>query len=296
MATRKEKGPMRLVIALTLYALVLTALGGCGGGGGSSSAGRLQLFLTDVPVAADAVNVKLSMVCVHTHLGDWITIKTFKDTDPAINLLDYQAKNDFDDDPNTLASCLLLDTQLDAGHYTMVRLHIASMQVVIGGVPYPVDLSDVEPAGIAINTEFDVAKGVASALLMDFNCRESIIQTGEGAYKLKPVIAMIPKSTSGSISGTVVFKDGSLNAAPAPDGDIEVGIFVAGSSVMANSAQLNVNEARTLGAFTAGCLQPGTYDIKVEATGYSANAVRLAGVTLGVAEAKNVGEIAVSPP
>jgi hypothetical protein len=241
-----EEVNMRLAIALFICALVLTALSGCGGGSGSS-ASRLQLFITDAPIAADAINVKISTIEVHSEADGWKTVKQFADTDPAINLLDFQAKNDFDNDPSTLANYLLLDTPLTPGHYTMVRLHVTSVEVVIDGVPHPVDLSNIEQTGIKLNREFDVAQGNAVALLLDFNGKESIVETGGGTYKLQPVIAMVPKSIVGSISGTVSFKDAAQASVPVPDGDVTVQVFTAGGSDLVNSAQLNVNEARTSG-------------------------------------------------
>jgi hypothetical protein len=293
---------MRFTLTITICALVAVALAGCGGGGGgggttgSGGSGRIQLFLTDAPINAEALNVQFSMICVHTDTSDWQTIKTYSEKDPAINLLDYQAKYDLDADPATLGSCQLLDAKLDAGHYTMVRIHVGAMNIVVGGISYPVDLSDVEPNGILLPAEFDVAKGTSVSMLIHLDARESIVMTPTGGYKLKPVASILPKDTAASITGTVTFKDAAQNAVSVPDGGVSAGIFQPGASKPINTVPLDVDQSKASGTFTAGALAPGTYDIKVSATGYSPGTVRLAGVTVGAAEAKNVGEIAVSPP
>lgn len=293
---------MRSAIALIICALIVVALTGCGGGGGGGNSvggggsGTLQLFITDAPINAEALNVQLSNICVHTDLGDWQTIKTFSKDDPAINLLDYQAKYDLDSDPNTLGSCQLLDAKLDSGHYTTVRLHVGAMNIVVGGISYPVDLSDVEPNGILLPAEFDVAKGTSVSMLVHLDAKESIVMTPTGGYKLKPVASIMPKDTAASITGTVTFKDAAQNPVAVPDGEVDMGIFVPGSNSPINTVPLTVDQTRSSGTFTAGPLVPGTYDIKVQAAGYSSITVRLGGVTVGAAEAKNVGEIAVTHP
>jgi hypothetical protein len=286
---------MRFLVFLSICAIIVTALTGCGGGGGSSSS-HLQLFITDAPIDAEAINVKLTSIEVHSDAGGWVTVKQFADTDPAINLLDYQAKNDFDNDPATVANLLLLDAPLTPGHYTMVRLHVSSVEVVKGGQTYPVDMNNLDQTGIKLNHEFDVAQGQACALLLDFNGKQSIIELGNGSYKMQPVIAMVPKNVIGSISGTVVFHDATAAVVPVADGPVTVEAYTAGTSTLVNSADVTMDVARTGGSFTVGALLPGTYDIKIVAPGYAADTVRLAGVVVGPAEDKNVGEIVVSPP
>ncbi|MDO8586903.1 MAG: DUF4382 domain-containing protein [Armatimonadota bacterium] len=290
---------MRFLVCMSISALLLTALAGCGGGSGGSSS--LQLFITDAPIDAEAINVAITKIEVHSEANGWVTLKEYS---PALqlNLMDFQAKFDQDDDPSTVANYLLLDVPLTAGHYTMVRLFVESVDVVIDGQTHPVDLNNLDQTGIKLNHEFDVAQGGAAALLLDFNGKESIVETGNGSYKLQPIIAMVPKNIVGGISGSLAFKDAAAAAFALSEGSsVTVQAYTAGTTTLVNSAAATLDEpTRTTATFTIGALLPGTYDIKVvivpEQGGYSADTVRLAGVTLGVAEAKNVGEIVVTPP
>ncbi|MDO8684875.1 MAG: DUF4382 domain-containing protein [Armatimonadota bacterium] len=275
---------------LILCAILAVTMAGCGGGSGSGS-GTLQLFLTDAPMDADEINVKITSIDVHKADGGWTTVKTYS---PAleVNLMDYQALFEFDGDPLTEAQLLLLDAPLTPGHYTMVRLQFESVSCVIDGQTFDVDLQNVAQTGLKLNHEFDVAPGEASALLLDFDGKNSIVSTGQGSYKLQPVVSMVPKVVSGTIRGVVTFKDASDVTVPVPEG-ASVEIFKAGTTTSAGSPGV-ISTAD--GSFAVGALLPDTYDIKVNATGYAADTVRLAGVVLGVAETKDVGEIIVTLP
>lgn len=288
---------MRSLVYLLCCIIALTVLAGCGGGGGGSSS-RLQLFLTDAPIDAYAINVTISSIEVHSDANGWQTIK---DYDPAltINLLDYQAKNDLDSDPGTIANYLLLDQPLSPGHYTMIRLHVTEVRIVVneGDDPagVPVDINNLEQTGIKLNHEFDVPEGEVCAVLLDFNGKESIVEMGNGNYRLQPVIAAVPKNVVGRITGTVVFKDASEVVVPVPAPPVTVGAYASGTTTLVSIGEVVPSVDGLSGAFTIGALLPGTYDIKVTATGYSSDAVRLAVVTLGAAETKSV-EVVVLPP
>lgn len=286
---KKGEFIMRSLVIVALCATIALVCAGCGGGGGTSSS-RLQLFVTDAPVDAEAINVVISSIEVHSDSGGWVTVKQY--TPPlTINLMDFQAKFEFDGDPSTLPSFLLMDAPLAVGHYTMVRLHVDSVEVVVAGQPYSVDISNVAQTGIKLNHEFDVAPGGAVALLLDFNGKKSVIETGNGVYKLQPVIAMVPKEISGTIKGVMAFKDAGGLAVPVPPG-ATVEVFQSGTTTLAGSGQIS----ETDGTFAVGALLPGTYDLKVNATGHSADTVRLGAVTLGPAETKDVGEVVVPLP
>jgi len=283
---------MRFVMVSLVCLTVAAILVGCGGGGSGSGVSGLQIYITDAPIDAHGIIVTITSVEVHEATAGWVTLKTY-DPPLEIDLMDYQARFEFDGDPATQPEYLLLDQPLAAGHYTMVRLHVSGVGVVLeeGAEPIAVDMNNLDQTGIKLNREFTVASGQSVALLLDFNGKSSIVEMGQGSYKLQPVIAMVPKDISATIKGTVAFMDASPAPVPVPEGAV-LEVYEAGGTTLAGSGSISTED----GSFAIGCLLPGTYDLKVNATGYAADTVRLPGVVVGVAETKDVGTITVSPP
>jgi hypothetical protein len=52
-------------------------------------------------------------------------------------------------------------------------------------------------------TQFEIQSGLLYELLLDFDAERSIVFTGNGQYKLKPVIRLVPIVISGIISGNI---------------------------------------------------------------------------------------------
>jgi hypothetical protein len=94
---------------------------------------------------------------------------------------------------------------LAAGHYTQIRVTVKSATIYFtdlssGGVCAPaLTLSGTElgnavdiPSGtLKLNREFDVPNGGATTILIDFDADKSIHQTGNGKYKMTPVIGVV---------------------------------------------------------------------------------------------------------
>jgi len=183
-----------------LMGLLLTILiAGCGSGGdggGSTQPGVLGVSMTDAPACGfDAVNVTVSKVRVHQsdnaseHAGGWTDITL---TPPRkINLLDL----------NNGALESLGETSLAAGHYTQLRLLLVpnANSVVLQGDPAEIPLvtPSAVQSGVKLIHQFTVNSGQRVDLLLDFDACKSIVQTGNGTYKLKPVIKVIPFALNG---------------------------------------------------------------------------------------------------
>jgi Domain of unknown function (DUF4382) len=180
--------------------LLLTAfVAGCGSDGGSTAQpGTVSVSLTDAPACGfDQVNVTVSKVRVHQSgsaddkAAGWTDITL----DPArkINLLDLNDPTQ----PN-FALDNLGETPLPAGHYTQLRLVLVpnGNSVVLSGPPpsteIPLDTPSGIQSGIKLIHQFTVDSGQRVDLLLDFDACKSIVQTGNGKYKLKPVIKVIP--------------------------------------------------------------------------------------------------------
>ncbi|MGC2048777.1 MAG: DUF4382 domain-containing protein [Gallionella sp.] len=235
-------------------------MAGCGSSNSSSAPGTLGVSLTDSPACGfDAVNVTVSMVRVHQSASatendaGWTDITLT----PArkINLLDL-TNGALED---------LGQTPLAAGHYTQLRLVLASngtgtlanslvLSDVTPTTEIPLDTPSAVQSGIKLINEFDVAPGQRVDLLLDFDACKSVVTRGNGSYLLKPVIQVIPFVLNG-IDGFVATS-------------------LTGSNV-AVSAQVNGTVMRSTvpnpqtGKFFLARLEPNNYDVVITADGHA---------------------------
>jgi len=183
--------------------LLAVFVAGCGSdGGGSTQPGVLGVSMTDAPACGfDAVNVTVSKVRVHQsdnaseNAAGWTDITL--NPPRKINLLDL---NDPTQPNRALES--LGETPLEAGHYTQLRLVLVpnsggppfANSVVLSGTTNEIalDTPSAVQSGIKLIHQFTVGFGQRVDLLLDFDACKSIVQTGNGTYKLKPVIKVIP--------------------------------------------------------------------------------------------------------
>ncbi len=189
---------------LSCLALVMTAgVAACGGGddGGASGPGTVSVSLTDAPACGfDQVNVTVSKVRVHQSSSADDTAAGWTDitVNPPrkINLLD------FNDPTQPIHVQPLGLSPLEAGHYTQLRLVLIpnsgssplANSVVLSGttLEIPLDTPSGIQSGVKLVHQFTVNSGQRVDLLLDFDACKSIVQTGNGKYKLKPVIKVIP--------------------------------------------------------------------------------------------------------
>ena len=192
---------------LWCLALVMTAfVAGCGSSDDSASGpGAASVSLTDAPACGyDAVNVTVSKVRIHQSSSADDTAAGWTDItlDPPrkINLLD------FNDPTQPIHVQPLGITPLGAGHYTQLRLVLvpntggsSANSVVLSGTTaeIPLDTPSAIRSGIKLIHEFTVNSGQTVDLLLDFDACKSIVVTGNGKYKLKPVIKVIPVQLNG---------------------------------------------------------------------------------------------------
>jgi hypothetical protein len=76
--------------------------------------------------------------------------------------------------------------------------------VVDDGIKYPLTIPSGTQTGIKLNHSFEIESGKLYELFLDFNVDKSVKITGNGNYKLKPTIRVMPVIISGSISGQVL--------------------------------------------------------------------------------------------
>lgn len=181
-------------------------IAGCGSdGGGSTQSGTLGVSLTDAPACGfDEVNVTVSKVRIHQTNTDnenaagWTDITL--NPPRKINLLDLNDPTQ----PN-FALLTLGQTPLPAGHYTQLRLvldrntgqSLANSVIPTGGTEVALDTPSAIQTGVKLIHQFTVNSGQRVDLLLDFDACHSIVKTGNGTYKLKPVIKVIPTELNG---------------------------------------------------------------------------------------------------
>lgn len=266
--------------AMTLAALLLAVFASaCGDSGSGGQTGTLGVSLTDAAACGfDAVYVTVSAVRVHQSAAasgndaGWSEI----DLNPArkINLVDL----------TNGALENLGETPLPAGHYTQLRLMLAtnsgsgmSNSVVPAGMGMMSQTALTTPSavqsGIKLINEFDVAAGQRVDLVLDFDACRSVVKMGNGGFMLKPVIRVIPTPLNGI------------------DGFIDPSLLASGVTV---TAQQNGNIVRTTvpnaqtGEFFLARLAPGNYDVVLTAEGHATAAVS------GVPVTSVVGTVLVS--
>jgi hypothetical protein len=158
--------------------------------------GRLKMYLIDSPSTLDSVIICVTRVEVHKSGSDstsgWFIIN---DSTRYFDLLLL----------TNGASAVLGDTSLAPGQYTQIRLIIGEGSYVIDqGVKHDLEIPSGSQTGLKLIHQFTIESGKLYELLLDFNVDKSIIITGNGKYKLKPTIRVVPIVISGSISGQVL--------------------------------------------------------------------------------------------
>ncbi|RKY99262.1 MAG: hypothetical protein DRQ13_02605 [Ignavibacteriae bacterium] len=206
--------------------------------GDVTSEGSIRVILIDSPSTLDSVVICVSRVEVHktgsdTTGGSWSVIN---DSLRCFDLLLLQNG----------ASAVLGDTSLSSGKYTQIRLIVEDNNYVVdNGIKYPLTIPGGTQTGIKLNHSFEIESGKLYELYLDFNVDKSIIITGNGQYKLKPTIRVVPVVISGSISGQVL----PLGADPT------IWTLV-GTDTASTFTDLN-------GLFKLMALPEGTYDVHI---------------------------------
>jgi hypothetical protein len=118
--------------------------------------------------------------------------------------------------------------------------------VVVGGVTYPLSTPSAEQSGLKLQVNQTLLADIQNEILLDFDANASIVKTGNGTYKLKPVVRTVVTAITGNIKGTIT-----------PIGTLAV---VTATSVDAVEYSSSVNE---LGQFQISGLLPGTYTFTV---------------------------------
>ena len=203
--------------------------------------GGMQVFLIDAPGDYEQVNVQVIEVSVHADGEDstsgWHTIAV--DT-TEVNLLELTDGN----------YAVLADSTLPSGQYSQVRLLLGEgNNVVVDGEVHELTVPSGSQTGLKLNHPFTIEDGMTYAVTLDFDAERSVLRTGNGTYKLKPVIRLIVNEHGGSLHGVIE-----------PAEALAMVMTVAGQdTVYAHADSLT-------GVYGFEMLPAGLYDLEISAT------------------------------
>ena len=100
---------------------------------------------------------------------------------------------------------LLLRANLPTGSISQIRLILGdNNSIVVNAISYPLTTPSAQESGIKLNLNQTLAAGGSYDIWIDFDAGKSIILTGSGVYKLKPVIRAYSAVTVGKIKGYIL--------------------------------------------------------------------------------------------
>ncbi len=197
-------------------------------GGASVGKGTLEIYLTDAPGDYQEVNIELSKIEGHIAVegeeGYWVSLTEWPTGYP-LNLLELEG-----------SSLLLASLELEPHQYTQLRLFLnTEASLVVAGeegpLTVPLEIPSSLSSGIKLNHPFEIVEGMITKLTIDFDAQKSVIQTGNGGYKMKPVISLSSETYSsgevlegvGKVFGSVTLYDSaSLSLVGIAEAEVEL--------------------------------------------------------------------------
>lgn len=159
----------------------------------ASKTAQVSMHLTDGPADYDHVYLDIQQVDVTMAGSSAVTLNVVR---PGIyDILRF--RNGLD--------TLLLRATLPAGDISQIRLILGNNNtVVVDGVSHPLNTPSAQESGVKLNLKQTFVAGDSYDVWIDFDAAKSILKTGSGSYKLKPVIRAYGSLTLGKIKGYVL--------------------------------------------------------------------------------------------
>jgi hypothetical protein len=220
--------------------------------------------LTDAPANYDALFIDVQGIEVQTSTNGWVTLNSSLGVVDLLTLVNGK-------------DTLIAGGQF-SGRVSQVRLILGSNNsIVVNGTSYPLDVPSGEQSGLKINLQQDLQAGEVYEWTIDFDAAKSIVQTGAGDYKLKPVLRAF--ATDIMTGNTVV--TGNIYGTVSPIAFASVCAISASNDTMCSMTSLT-------GGFMIQGLDPGTYTVVVTPTGLL-NAKVVSNVTVTASQSTNIG-------
>lgn len=223
--------------ALATGVLLLSGMSSCNR---DKQTGHLQLRMMDAPSPFNFDAIYVDVIGVEVNIEpeccdpEWLTLNSGAGV---YNLLTLVNGTDV----------ILVNEDIPAGRINQVRLILGSGNtIVVDGVSHPLTIPSGSESGLKINVHQTLEGEGDVTLMLDFDAAHSIHITGNGEYKLKPVIRGFVLQDRGAIHGVVT---------PA-----STGIAVIATS--GNNTFTTYADAAT-GHFLIRGVMPGTYTVSV---------------------------------
>lgn len=156
---------------------------------------KLQVWLTDAPGDYEEVNVDVQGVEIHSSETDNGT--GWKSLDVNEGVYDLRKLT------NGLDT-LLGELEIPAGRISQIRLILGNDNTIkIGGQYYGLATPSGQQSGLKLQVHEVLTEGITYKILLDFDVARSVVQRGNGAYLLKPVIRTITEAQDGAIKGLI---------------------------------------------------------------------------------------------
>ena len=165
-----------LLTAVTIFSCLATFMS-CKKSEDSSS--TLNIRITDAPFNAQEVNVDIKQVLVNFRNDtlSWVPLQT---NAKVYNLLGLQNGVD----------TLLATAPATSGTVQELRFILGTNNSIkINNTDYPLSVASGDDSGLKIKVGKKLSSSIET-LVVDFDAGLSIIQTGNGTYKLKPVLKL----------------------------------------------------------------------------------------------------------
>lgn len=262
---------MKKILAPVLFCCMLLATQACkkdknddvNTTGGTA---KVAMRLTDGPGDYDHVYVDIQQVVITMEGSSAITVALIR---PGVyDLLEFS--NGID--------TLLMETTVPAGKVSQIRLVLGSNNsVVINGASYDLGTPSAQESGLKLNLKETLVANGSYTFWLDFDAGKSIVQTGNGAYKLKPVIRAYSELTNGRVKGYIM----PLQA------------MATVYAIVGNDTLSAIPDAN--GFFMFGGLAEGTYTLWVEPGILGLQPYTMANVQVSYGVETNVGVITLLP-
>jgi len=256
--------------------------------GTGSGKGSLKIYLTnssggykDPPGSFNekylAINVSISRIEGHIADDEEAEVEVEKGDGNWPTLMSWEPGYEIDLMDIENVSVLLASLNLEPNKYTQLRIFFdgdADLVLerdgeVVTVVTEPLEIPSSAQTGIKLNHSFEIVEDMVTKLTIVFNAEKSVIKTGNGKYKMKPVIGLssetyssgeVPEGT-GNVEGTVSYYTSADLALTAIEGaaiELTGGVYTFA----------NTTETLADGSFNLAGVPVGTYMFNVSAEGY----------------------------
>lgn len=229
---------------------------------------KIEVWLTDAPGDFQEVNIDLKAVEIHS--SETESVKGWKSLETTHGIYDLLKLTNGKE-------TLLGSLELPGGKISQIRLKLGENNTLkVNGIVYPLSTPSAQQSGLKLQVHEVLMEGITYKILLDFDAAKSVVQTGNGAYSLKPVIRTITKAQDGAIKGII-----------SPTGK-SVSI-----SAIKNEETVTTTYSDDLGNFLLRGLDAGTYRIVFDA-GEGYPLIEKTNVTVEIGVVTDLGTVEVT--